>query len=261
MLATSETKKKKHSKNGSIKRSKVKKMTSISTIDSEDKNKTIFVTKTNEPSLNHTNNKIIERKQESSEEIIEIIKNNNSNNKKKKKKNKSKKHKDKSLESLLETVKKEIGPQDYQIISLLGVGSQGRVYLVRLNSTNQLFAMKVFSKDRVCSNTKVDLHFYFLREKLFYLLFFNVKTTRSVLTEQRFLSTTNHPFITKLYHSFQSFERLFMVMEYCAGGELWTTIKKQPGKKLTEDQVRFYASEVLLVLEYVHFRGYIYRGY
>lgn len=239
MLA-SETKKKKHSKNGSIKRSKVKKMTSISTIDSEDKNKAIFVTKTNEPSLNHTNNKIIERKQESSEEIVEIVKKNNKEKKKKKNKNKSKKQKDRNLEALLETVKKEIGPQDYQIISLLGVGSQGRVYLVRLNNTNQLFAMKVFSKDRVCSNTK---------------------TTRSVLTEQRFLSTTNHPFITKLYHSFQSYERLFMVMEYCAGGELWTTIKKQPGKRLTEDQVRFYASEVLLVLEYVHFRGYIYRGF
>lgn len=51
-----------------------------------------------------------------------------------------------------------------------------------------------------------------------------------------------------------------MVMEYCPGGELWTVIKNQPDERLTEDQVRFFASEVLLVLEYVHSKGYIYRG-
>ena len=75
------------------------------------------------------------------------------------------------------------------------------------------------------------------------------------------MATTNHPFITKLYHSFHSHERLFMVMEYCCGGELWTTIRKQPYKRLNEEQVSFYASEVLLVLEYIHFRGFIYRGH
>jgi serine/threonine protein kinase len=52
-----------------------------------------------------------------------------------------------------------------------------------------------------------------------------------------------------------------MVMEYCPGGELLSIIKKQPDSRLTEDQVRFYASEVVLVLEYVHSRGYIYRGW
>lgn len=50
-----------------------------------------------------------------------------------------------------------------------------------------------------------------------------------------------------------------MIMEYCPGGELFTTIKKQPGGRLTEEQVRFYASEVVLVLEYIHSKGYIYR--
>lgn len=51
-----------------------------------------------------------------------------------------------------------------------------------------------------------------------------------------------------------------MVMEFCPGGELFTTIKKQPGGHLNEEQVRFYASEVVLVLEYIHSKGYIYRG-
>jgi serine/threonine protein kinase len=97
--------------------------------------------------------------------------------------------------------------------------------------------------------------------KKFILLFQKKKkTTRSILTEHRFLATTDHPFITKLYHSFRSEERLFMVMEYCPGGELFTLIRKQPNGRLNEDQVRFYASEVITVLEYVHSKGYIYRG-
>jgi len=82
---------------------------------------------------------------------------------------------------------------------------------------------------------------------------------RSVLTEQIFLATTDHPFITKLLHSFTSAERLFMVMEYCPGGELWTLIKRQPNERLNEEQIRFYAAEVLIVLEFVHSKGYIYR--
>ena len=49
-------------------------------------------------------------------------------------------------------------------------------------------------------------------------------------------------------------------MEYCAGGELFTLIRRQPSKRLTEEQIRFYSSEVLLVLEFVHSKGYIYRG-
>ena len=51
-----------------------------------------------------------------------------------------------------------------------------------------------------------------------------------------------------------------MVMEYCPGGELFTMIRKQPNGRLNENQVNFYAAEVVLVLEYIHSRGYIYRG-
>lgn len=50
-----------------------------------------------------------------------------------------------------------------------------------------------------------------------------------------------------------------MVMEFCPGGELFTTIKKQPNGHLTEEQVKFYGAEVVLVLEFIHSKGYIYR--
>ncbi len=48
-------------------------------------------------------------------------------------------------------------------------------------------------------------------------------------------------------------------MEYCAGGEFFRMLQKQPGKCLPEPCVRFYAAEVLLALEYLHLMGFIYR--
>ena len=61
----------------------------------------------------------------------------------------------KAAEESLDDLGREIGAENYQVISLLGVGSQGRVYLVRLTSTDQYFALKVFRKDKVLPNEKV----------------------------------------------------------------------------------------------------------
>lgn len=54
-----------------------------------------------------------------------------------------------------EEIGKEIGPHNYEIVALLGVGAQGRVYLVRLVDTKELFAMKVILKEQIIDNDKV----------------------------------------------------------------------------------------------------------
>lgn len=54
-----------------------------------------------------------------------------------------------------EEIGKEIGPHNYQIVALLGVGAQGRVYLVRLIDTGELYAMKVVLKEQIIDNDKV----------------------------------------------------------------------------------------------------------
>jgi len=79
------------------------------------------------------------------------------------------------------------------------------------------------------------------------------------LTEREVLATADHPFIVTLYYSFQSKDKLVFIMQYCAGGEFYRLIQRQPHKCLTEDQVKFYSSEVLLALEYLHMKGFIYR--
>ena len=57
-----------------------------------------------------------------------------------------------------EEIGKEIGVHNYEILSLLGVGAQGRVYLVRLTDTGQLYAMKVFLKEAIIDNAKVIIN-------------------------------------------------------------------------------------------------------
>lgn len=78
----------------------------------------------------------------------------------------------KSFEDDIETLGREIGAENYQVISLLGVGSQGRVYLVRLTSTDQYFALKVFRKDRVLPNEKVCSYKVTKRQKMTKIRFF-----------------------------------------------------------------------------------------
>jgi len=87
----------------------------------------------------------------------------------------------------------------------------------------------------------------------------NKNKVKRVLTEREVLATADHPFIVTLYYSFQSKDKLVFIMQYCAGGEFYRLIQRQPHNCLLEDQVRFYASEVLLALEYLHMKGFIYR--
>jgi protein-serine/threonine kinase len=130
-----------------------------------------------------------------------------------------------------------LGPSDFEKIKLLGRGDVGKVYLVRLKGTDKLFAMKVLKKEEMIQRNKV----------------------KRVLTEREILATTDHPFIVTLYCSFQGADKLYLVMEYCAGGEFFRMLQRQPSKCLPESSVRFYAAEVLLALEYLHMMGFIYR--
>jgi len=132
---------------------------------------------------------------------------------------------------------KLVGPESFEKIKIIGKGDVGKVILVRHKETDKLYAMKVMDKQDMLKRNKV----------------------KRVLTEREILATAEHPFIVTLYWSFQSNDHLYFVMDYCAGGEFFRMLQKQPGKCLPEDHVRFYAAEVLLALEYLHLKGFIYR--
>ncbi|EIM21781.1 Pkinase-domain-containing protein [Wallemia mellicola CBS 633.66] len=137
----------------------------------------------------------------------------------------------------IKTKQVEVTPASFQKIKLLGKGDVGKVYLVREKKSANLYAMKVLNKREMVKRNKI----------------------KRALAEQEILSTSNHPFIVTLHHSFQSINYLYFCMEYCMGGEFFRALQSRPGRCLSESDARFYAAEVIAALEYLHLMGYVYR--
>jgi len=131
------------------------------------------------------------------------------------------------------SLKNEI--ENFEKLNVLGTGSSGTVYLVKHKDTHSLYAMKVIKKtNSAYSNSKI-------------------------LTEYNILLNSAHPFISKLFSHFQSETEIFMIMPYCAGGDFYHFLHKQYLNCIKEEETCYYASCVLLALEYLHSNGIIYR--
>lgn len=130
-----------------------------------------------------------------------------------------------------------VSPQSFDKIKLLGQGDVGTVYLVREKHTDRLYAMKIFGKQDLIKRKKI----------------------KRILAEQEILATSNHPFIVTLYHSLQTEDYLYLCMEYCMGGEFFRALQTRKTKCICEEDARFYTSEVIAALEYLHLLGFIYR--
>ena len=98
-----------------------------------------------------------------------------------------------------------------------------------------LFAMKILRKTHLVKRRQIE-------------------RTR---TERRVLSVVNHPFIMKLHYAFQTQDKLYLVLDYCPGGELFFHLSRF--RRFPERVARFYAAELLLAIGHLHKRGIIYR--
>ncbi|XP_058095384.1 serine/threonine-protein kinase AGC1-7-like [Magnolia sinica] len=130
-----------------------------------------------------------------------------------------------------------LGLSHFRLLKRLGYGDIGSVYLVELRGTNTFFAMKVMDKASIASRNKL------IRAQ----------------TEREILGLLDHPFLPTLYSYFETEKFYCLVMEFCSGGNLHSLRQKQPNKYFNEHAARFYASEILLALEYLHMLGIIYR--
>lgn len=67
----------------------------------------------------------------------------------------------------------------------------------------------------------------------------------------------DHPFIIKLRYAFQTQEKLFYILDYCPGGELFFYLQ-QIGR-FKESAVKFYAANILLAFNHLHSKNVLYR--
>lgn len=77
------------------------------------------------------------------------------------------------------------------------------------------------------------------------------------MTERNILTKVSHLFIVDLHASFQTTEKLFLVLEYCPCGDMGKVLKKE--KRFSEELARIYICEILLAIEHLHKNGIIYR--
>ena len=127
---------------------------------------------------------------------------------------------------------------DFEPLLCLGKGSFGTVLLVRHVLTGKLYAQKQFQKASITVHKK---------------LVEQTKTERTILE-----SVNRHPFVVKLFYAFQDHEKLYLILEYAEGGELFTHLAME--RMFTEDVAAFYMAEMVLALEHLHQTvGIIYR--
>ncbi|KAL9060168.1 MAG: hypothetical protein Q9162_000782 [Coniocarpon cinnabarinum] len=127
---------------------------------------------------------------------------------------------------------------DFTPLKCLGKGTYGTVLLVKQNSTGRLFAQKQLKKATLT-----------VRKKL-------IEQTRS---ERQILESVNrHPFVVKLFYAFQDHAKLYLILEYAQGGELFTHLKME--RMFSEEVAAFYMAEMILALDHLHRNlGVVYR--
>merc|ERR1719487_2669676 len=125
---------------------------------------------------------------------------------------------------------------DFILMKVVGKGSYGKVMLVKhKDDSSRVYAMKMLRKENVIKRNQVE----------------HTKTERNVL------ETVSHPFIVSLHYAFQTPKKLYIVLEYCAGGELFFHLSR--AGRFSEGRCKLYAAEILLALEYLHSLSIIYR--
>jgi serum/glucocorticoid-regulated kinase 2 len=76
-------------------------------------------------------------------------------------------------------------------------------------------------------------------------------------TERKILQSIYCPFLVHLVYAFQTTDKLYMVLDYMGGGELFFWLKKD--RKFTDTRARLYSAEIMLALEALHSEDIVYR--
>uniref|UniRef100_UPI00398E5388 serine/threonine-protein kinase Sgk1 n=1 Tax=Pristiophorus japonicus TaxID=55135 RepID=UPI00398E5388 len=129
-----------------------------------------------------------------------------------------------------------VKPSDFDYLQIIGKGSFGKVLLAKHKQTEKYFAVKVLQKKMILKK-KEQKH---------------IMAERSVL-----LKNMTHPFLVGLHYSFQTTDKLYFVLDYVNGGELFYHLQRE--RVFLEPRARFYTAEIASALGYLHSLHIVYR--
>lgn len=124
---------------------------------------------------------------------------------------------------------------DFELLKEIGRGAFAKVYQVQHVKTRSIYAMKVLKKKLVEKKHQIE----------------HIKTERQVL------QLSQHPFCVTLRFAFQTPKKLYLVMDFYKGGELYFHLRKN--RRFSEKIVRLMIAEISLALGYLHTHGIIFR--
>uniref|UniRef100_A0A8C2WC23 Serine/threonine-protein kinase Sgk1 n=2 Tax=Cyclopterus lumpus TaxID=8103 RepID=A0A8C2WC23_CYCLU len=120
-------------------------------------------------------------------------------------------------------------PTDFDFLAVIGKGTFGKVLLAKLKADNKFYAVKVLQKKVILKKKEQK----------------NIMAERNVL-----LKSLKHPFLVRLHYSFQTPEKLYFVLDYVNGGELFFHLQRE--RCFSEPRARFYTAEVASAIGYLH---------
>jgi serum/glucocorticoid-regulated kinase 2 len=135
----------------------------------------------------------------------------------------------------VENRQRSLKVEDFELLKVVGKGSFGKVMQVKKKDTQRIYALKTLRKQHIISRSEVA----------------------HTLAERSVLAQINNPFIVPLKFSFQSPDKLYLVLAFVNGGELFHHLQKE--QRFDINRSRFYAAELLCALECLHGFGVIYR--
>ena len=130
---------------------------------------------------------------------------------------------------------KKVTLNDFKMIKVIGRGTFGKVCLAQYKKTKKYYAMKILKKNVILEHDQI----------------------KNILLEKKILENLNYQFLVGMDFCFQTQERIYFVMNFIRGGELFSHL--YDCKFFPEKKARFYSAIIGLSLEYLHTHGIVYR--
>eukprot|EP00043_Microstomoeca_roanoka_P011639 m.109907 g.109907 ORF g.109907 m.109907 type:complete len:576 (-) comp15254_c0_seq1:608-2335(-) len=130
---------------------------------------------------------------------------------------------------------RSLSMDDFDILKVIGKGSFGKVMVVRKKDTKRIYALKRLNKAHLKERGEIE----------------------HTMSERKILEIHNSPFLVSLKFSFQTPEKVYFVLDYVSGGELFVHLQR--AGSFSEERSRFYAAMLILALDHLHAHRIIYR--